>query len=54
MTRDELIEFLRDNLTVDIDLVSSEENDRNFLTARVILSLCGEPISSESATTSMS
>ena len=54
MTRDELIEFLRDNLTVDIDLAPSWESDRNFLTARVTLILCGEQISSESSTTSMS
>jgi hypothetical protein len=45
MTREELVEFLRENLGVDLSLsVTSEWTGNDYINARVSLTLLGEEI----------
>lgn len=47
MTREDLVEFLKENLGVDLSLnVTSEWTGNDYITARVSITLLGEEIAS--------
>jgi len=47
MEREELIEFLRENLSIDISMSDNYESGGRYVTSSVSLRLAGEEISSE-------
>jgi hypothetical protein len=46
MSREELLAFLRENLTIEVSLDDEYEGDGRYATSNVSLRLCGEEISS--------
>lgn len=46
MSREELLAFLRENLTIEVSLDDEYEGDGRYATSNVTLRLCDEEISS--------
>jgi len=47
MERTEIIDFLRENLSIEITMDDNYEGGNRYVSSTVILSLCGEEISSD-------
>ena len=50
MEREELIEFLRESLSIEIEMSPNWERENTYITSRVTLSLDGEEIMSDDST----